>query len=53
MCPKSYLMTAQDEKPTIDGLTGYGRQLPEGYPTVVNLFLMEGYTHKEIGAMLF
>jgi RNA polymerase sigma factor (sigma-70 family) len=27
-------------------------QLPTGYRTVFNLFTMEGYTHKEIGAML-
>lgn len=45
------------------GLTGYDRiamqdligiigGLPEGYRTVVNLYLVEGYSHKEIGEML-
>ena len=28
------------------------RQLPDGYRTVVNLFMVEGYNHKEIGEML-
>lgn len=28
------------------------RQLPDGYRTVVNLYLVEGYNHKEIGGML-
>jgi RNA polymerase sigma-70 factor (ECF subfamily) len=28
------------------------RQLPDGYRTVVNLYLVEGYNHKEIGEML-
>ena len=46
-----------------DDLTGYDRltsedlirsirQLPDGYRTVVNLYLVEGYSHKEIGDML-
>ncbi|HEY4064448.1 MAG TPA: sigma-70 family RNA polymerase sigma factor [Puia sp.] len=46
-----------------DDLTGYDkltnedlirsiRQLPDGYRTVVNLYLVEGYSHKEIGEML-
>ena len=26
--------------------------LPEGYSTVFNLFVVEGYSHKEIGKML-
>jgi len=50
--------------PVVDKeLTGYDRiamqdlvniinSLPEGYRTVVNLFLVEGYSHKEIGEML-
>jgi len=28
------------------------RRLPDGYRTVVNLYLVEGYSHKEIGSML-
>ena len=28
------------------------RQLPSGYRTVFNLYAIEGYSHKEIGAML-
>ncbi|MES1159646.1 MAG: sigma-70 family RNA polymerase sigma factor [Bacteroidota bacterium] len=46
-----------------DDLTGYDnltnedlmrfiRQLPDGYRTVVNLYLVEGYNHKEIGDLL-
>lgn len=46
-----------------DGLNGYDkltnedlmkmiRQLPDGYRTVINLNLVEGYNHKEIGEML-
>ena len=28
------------------------RRLPDGYRTVVNLYLVEGFNHKEIGSML-
>ena len=35
-----------------DDLIGYIRRLPHGYRTVVNLYLVEGYNHKEIGEML-
>ena len=46
-----------------DDLTGYDklanddlirhiRQLPDGYRTVINLYMVEGYNHKEIGEML-
>ncbi|HWK04994.1 MAG TPA: sigma-70 family RNA polymerase sigma factor [Puia sp.] len=46
-----------------DNLTGYDnltnedlmrfiRQLPDGYRTVINLYLVEGYSHKEIGELL-
>ena len=28
------------------------QQLPEGYRTIINLYAIEGYSHKEIGAML-
>jgi RNA polymerase sigma factor (sigma-70 family) len=46
-----------------DDLTGYDklanedlmkliRQLPDGYRTIVNLYLVEGHNHKEIGEML-
>jgi RNA polymerase sigma-70 factor (ECF subfamily) len=46
-----------------DDLTGYDRltnedlirairQLPDGYRTVVNLHMVEGYTHKEIGELM-
>ncbi len=26
--------------------------MPDGYRTVINLYLVEGYNHKEIGEML-
>jgi RNA polymerase sigma-70 factor (ECF subfamily) len=35
-----------------DDLIGYIRQLPDGYRTAVNLYLVEGYSHKEIGELL-
>ena len=46
-----------------DDLTGYDRltnddlvrairQLPDGYRTVVNLHMVEGYSHKEIGELM-
>jgi RNA polymerase sigma factor (sigma-70 family) len=40
------------DKLTNDDLIGLIRQLPAGYRTVVNLCLVEGYSHKEIGEML-
>jgi RNA polymerase sigma factor (sigma-70 family) len=40
------------DKLTNDDLIGYIRQLPDGYRTVVNLYLVEGYSHKEIGELL-
>jgi RNA polymerase sigma factor (sigma-70 family) len=40
------------DKLTNDDLIGYIRQLPDGYRTVINLYLVEGYSHKEIGGML-
>lgn len=46
-----------------DGLNGYDKltndelmkmisTMPDGYRTVINLYLVEGYNHKEIGEML-
>lgn len=40
------------EKMAADELLELIRQLPEGYRTVFNLNVIEGYTHKEIGNML-
>jgi RNA polymerase sigma factor (sigma-70 family) len=40
------------DKLTNDDLIGSIRRLPVGYRTVVNLYLVEGYNHKEIGEML-
>lgn len=40
------------DKLTNDDLIGLIRRLPHGYRTVVNLYLVEGYNHKEIGEML-
>jgi RNA polymerase sigma-70 factor (ECF subfamily) len=40
------------DKLTNDDLLRYIRQLPDGYRTVVNLYMIEGYNHKEIGEML-
>ena len=40
------------DKLTNDDLISYIRRLPPGYRTVVNLYMVEGYTHKEIGDFL-
>jgi len=40
------------DKLTNDDLIAYIRRLPDGYRTVINLYLVEGYSHKEIGEML-
>ncbi len=40
------------EKMAADELLGLIRNLPDGYRTVFNLNVIEGYTHKEIGEML-
>lgn len=40
------------DKLTNDDLIRLIRQLPDGYRTVVNLYMVEGYSHKEIGNML-
>ena len=40
------------DKLTNDDLIGYIRQLPDGYRSAVNLYLVEGYSHKEIGELL-
>lgn len=40
------------DKLTNDDIMGYIQQLPTGYRTVINLYMVEGYTHKEIGELL-
>ncbi|MBN8854164.1 MAG: hypothetical protein BGO55_07205 [Sphingobacteriales bacterium 50-39] len=40
------------DKLTNDDLIRLIRQLPDGYRTVVNLYMVEGYSHKEIGSIL-
>ena len=40
------------DKLTNDDLMQMIRKLPDGYRTVINLYMVEGYNHKEIGAML-
>lgn len=40
------------DKLTNEDLMRYIRELPDGYRTVVNLYMVEGYNHKEIGEML-
>jgi len=39
-------------KLSTEELLGIIRELPTGYRTVFNLYVMEGYTHKEIGDLL-
>lgn len=46
-----------DEDPDVGGLAGEVlaemiRQLPTGYRTVFNLFVIEGYSHKQIAEQL-
>ncbi|HSC36752.1 MAG TPA: sigma factor-like helix-turn-helix DNA-binding protein, partial [Chitinophagaceae bacterium] len=40
------------DKLTNEDLMKLISQLPDGYRTVLNLYLVEGYNHKEIGDML-
>jgi RNA polymerase sigma-70 factor (ECF subfamily) len=40
------------DKLTNDDLMKMIRAMPDGYRTVINLYLVEGYNHKEIGEML-
>jgi RNA polymerase sigma factor (sigma-70 family) len=40
------------DKLTNDDLMQMIRKLPDGYRTVINLYMVEGYNHKEIGVML-
>jgi RNA polymerase sigma factor (sigma-70 family) len=40
------------DKLTNEDLIGYIGQLPDGYRMVVNLYLVEGYSHQEIGGLL-
>jgi RNA polymerase sigma-70 factor (ECF subfamily) len=40
------------EKLTYDQLFGMIQELPSGYRTIVNLYMVEGYNHKEIADML-
>jgi len=40
------------DKLTNDDLIRCIRQLPAGYRTVINLYMIEGHNHKEIGEML-
>ena len=40
------------DKLTNEDLIKCIRRLPDGYRAVVNLYLVEGYNHKEIGEML-
>ena len=40
------------EKMAADDILDLIRELPDGYRTVFNLNVIEGYTHKEIGQML-
>ncbi|MBS1574844.1 MAG: sigma-70 family RNA polymerase sigma factor [Bacteroidetes bacterium] len=61
---KAFFSVINEEMPvSSDGLSGYDklsgddlmkviRQMPDGYRTVINLYLVEGYNHKEIGEML-
>ena len=39
-------------KLTMQELLGLIRQLPDGYRTVFNMYVIEGYSHKEIGETL-
>jgi RNA polymerase sigma-70 factor (ECF subfamily) len=46
-----------DEDPDIEGIdqetmTRLMARLPEGYRLVLNLYVVEGHSHKEIGEML-
>lgn len=40
------------DKISADELLGFIQQLPQGYRMVFNLYVLEGYTHKEIAALM-
>lgn len=58
-----FTVISEDAELASDDLNGYDKltnndlmkmisTLPDGYRTVINLYLVEGYNHKEIGEML-
>jgi RNA polymerase sigma-70 factor (ECF subfamily) len=58
-----FSVISEDLSVQSDGLSGYDklsgedlmkviRKMPDGYRTVINLYLVEGYNHKEIGELL-
>jgi RNA polymerase sigma factor (sigma-70 family) len=54
---EKYNLIEEPNDPVIDEQTSQGlhnalMQLPEGYRTVINLYIMENYSHKEIAEML-
>lgn len=54
---ESYAANVPDADPDVKGLsfdtlTGLIRRLPEGYRQVLNLYAIEGKSHREIGEML-
>ncbi len=40
------------ERISADDLLGAIRELPEGYGTILNLFAVEGYSHREVADMM-
>ncbi|MCH2083306.1 MAG: RNA polymerase sigma factor [Saprospiraceae bacterium] len=42
----------EEDQPRVKELTKYLQSLPDGYRTVFNLYVIEGYTHKEIAKVL-
>ncbi|HMR92618.1 MAG TPA: RNA polymerase sigma factor [Chitinophagaceae bacterium] len=39
------------DKLSLDDMMNVVQDLPDGYRTIINLYIIEGYTHKEIAAM--
>ena len=39
------------DKLTLDDMMKVVQELPDGYRTIINLYIIEGYTHKEIATM--
>ena len=54
---ETFVADMSDEEPAIEHITADElhlliRQLPDGYRTVVNLYVFEGYSHRQIAEML-
>lgn len=50
--PDDVFVDTDSEEVSLQTLLGYIRELPNKYRITFNLYVLDGYTHKEIGALL-